>query len=84
MQTESTPLLTFCLAHNLFRKPVSIPDQVEDKLFGIMRLRSSDRVHTYSYCRHAYRCASVKATSGRGIAAKLRSGKRDGWSIVLA
>jgi hypothetical protein len=25
------------LAHDLFRKPVPIPDQVEDKLFGIMR-----------------------------------------------
>jgi hypothetical protein len=24
-------------AHDLFRKQVSIPDQVEDKLFGIMR-----------------------------------------------
>jgi hypothetical protein len=24
-------------AHDLFRKPVPIPDQVEDKLFGIMR-----------------------------------------------
>jgi hypothetical protein len=24
-------------AHDLFRKPVSIPDQVEDMLFGIMR-----------------------------------------------
>jgi hypothetical protein len=24
-------------AHDLFRKPVSIPDQVDDKLFGIMR-----------------------------------------------
>jgi len=26
------------LAHDLFRKPVPIPDQVEDMLFGIMRL----------------------------------------------
>jgi len=25
------------LAHDLIRKPVSIPDQVEDMLFGIMR-----------------------------------------------
>jgi len=25
------------LAHDLVRKPVPIPDQVEDKLFGIMR-----------------------------------------------
>jgi hypothetical protein len=25
------------LAHDLFRKPVPIPDHVEDKLFGIMR-----------------------------------------------
>jgi hypothetical protein len=24
-------------AHDLFQKPVPIPDQVEDKLFGIMR-----------------------------------------------
>jgi hypothetical protein len=24
-------------AHDLFRKPVPIPDQVDDKLFGIMR-----------------------------------------------
>jgi len=27
----------FFLAHDLFRKPVAIPDHVEDKLFGIMR-----------------------------------------------
>jgi hypothetical protein len=27
----------FLLAHDLFRKPVPIPDQVEDMLFGIMR-----------------------------------------------
>jgi hypothetical protein len=25
-------------AHDLFRKPVPIPDQVEDMLFGIMRV----------------------------------------------
>jgi hypothetical protein len=25
------------IAHDLFRKPVSIPDQIEDMLFGIMR-----------------------------------------------
>src|ERR1019366_3011267 len=31
-------------AHDLFRKPVSIPDQVEDKLFGIMRLPALRRL----------------------------------------
>jgi hypothetical protein len=30
-------LRRFFRAHDLFRKPVPIPDHVEDKLFGVMR-----------------------------------------------
>jgi anti-sigma factor ChrR (cupin superfamily) len=33
--------LVYLPAHDLFRKPVAIPDQVEDMLFGIMRWRSN-------------------------------------------
>jgi hypothetical protein len=32
-----TPHRNIYLAQDLFRKPVPIPDHVEDKLFGIMR-----------------------------------------------
>jgi hypothetical protein len=31
------------LAHDLVRKPVTIPDYVEDKLFGIMRQNETAR-----------------------------------------
>jgi len=36
-QADRRPLCAILLAHELVRKPVPFPDQVEDKLFGITR-----------------------------------------------
>jgi hypothetical protein len=36
VRIESEPRPNIVLEHDLIRKPVPIPDQVEDKLFGIM------------------------------------------------
>jgi hypothetical protein len=40
-------------AHDLVQKPVSIPDQVEDKLFGILRYRALPGASCITMRRHA-------------------------------
>jgi hypothetical protein len=67
----------------IFRKPIPVPDQVGDMLFGIMRGAIVKIAHTCFVRRLAYRPVTVKATWGCSFAAKLRSGKRTRSSIVL-
>jgi hypothetical protein len=60
------PGARFFRAHDLVRKPVSIPDQVEDILFGIMRVV---RLVAAKFSEDSLQIGSLASCRGYGLLA---------------